>query len=66
MSKHCVPLKTVIPNFIAFFVLLGITLPCIHMTSFSVTSAKREFTPAIDSLFTSREVDSPFVNLPNK
>ena len=57
MLKYCLPLKIFIPNFVAFFVSLGIALSCIHKMSSSVTSAKREFTLAIVSLFTSREVD---------
>ena len=44
MLKHCLPLKTFIPVFVAFFVLLGITLSCIRKMLSSVTSAKREFT----------------------
>ena len=59
--KHCLSLKTLIPNFIAFFLSLGSVISCIRKMSFSVTSAKREFTPAgrppIVSLSTSREVD---------
>ena len=46
MLKHCLSLKTFIPNFVAFFVSLGIVISCIHKMSFSVTLAKREFTPA--------------------
>ena len=45
MLKHCLSLKTFIPNFVAFFVSLGIVIFCIQKMSFSVTSAKREFTP---------------------
>ena len=30
MLKHCLPLKTFIPVFVAFFVLLGIALSCIR------------------------------------
>ena len=56
-QKYRLPLKTFIPNFVAFFVLLGIAVSCIRKMSFSVTSAKREFTPATVSLFTSRKVD---------
>ena len=41
--KHCLSLKTFIPNFVAFFVSLGIVISCIHKMSFSVTLAKREF-----------------------
>ena len=44
--KHCLSLKTIIPNFVAFFVTLGIVISCIRKLSFSVTSAKREFMPA--------------------
>ena len=58
MLKHCLSLKTFIPNFVAFFVSLAIVISCICKMSFSVTSAKREFTPAIASLSTSREVDN--------
>ena len=58
MLKHRLPLKTFIPvSFVAFFVLLGIALSYIRKTLSSVTSAKREFTPSIVSLSTSREVD---------
>ena len=57
MLNHCLSLKTSIPNFVAFFLSLGIVISCIHRMSFSVTSAKQEFTPAIVSLSTSREVD---------
>ena len=47
MLKHCLSLtKTFIPNFVAFLVLLGIVISCIRKMSFSVTSAKQEFTPA--------------------
>ena len=35
--KHCLPLKTSIPNFRAFFVLLAIALSCIHTMSSLVT-----------------------------
>ena len=62
VSKLCVKtlfgLKTIIPNFVAFFVLLGIVISCIRKMLFSVTSAKEEFTLAIVSLSTSREVDN--------
>ena len=64
VSKLCVKtlfiylLKTFIPNFVAFLVALGIVISCIRKMSFSVTSAKQEFTPAIVSLSTSREVDN--------
>ena len=44
--KHCLSLKTFIPNLVAFFVSLAIVISCIRKMSFSVTSAKREFTPA--------------------
>ena len=44
--KHCLSLKTFIPNFVAFFVSLGNVISCIRKMSFSVTSTKREFTPA--------------------
>ena len=44
--KHCLSLKTFIPNFVAFFVSLAIVMSCIRKMLFSVTSAKREFTPA--------------------
>ena len=55
--KHRLPIKSFIPNFVAFFVLLVIALSCIRKMSSTVTSAKREFTPAIVSLSTSGEVD---------
>ena len=58
MLKYCLSLKTFIPNFVAYLVSLGIVISCIHKMSFSVTSAKREFTPSIVSLSTSREVDN--------
>ena len=47
VSKLCVKtsLKTFVPNFVAFFVSLGIVISYIRMMSFAVTSAKREFTP---------------------
>ena len=44
--KHCLSLKTFIPNFLAFFILLAVVLSCIGKMSFSVTSAKQEFMPA--------------------
>ena len=44
--KHRLSLKTFILNFEAFFVSLGIVISCIRKMSFSVTSAKWEFTPA--------------------
>ena len=37
MSKHCAPIKPFIPNFKAFFVLIGIALSCIRRSSFSAT-----------------------------
>ena len=46
MLKHCLSLKTFIPNFVAFLVSLGTVIYCIRKMSFPVTSAKREFTPA--------------------
>ena len=46
MLKYCLSLKTFTPNFVAFFVSLGIVISCIRKMSSSVTSAKREFTPA--------------------
>ena len=61
VSKLCV--KTLFvsenfhSNFVAFFVSLGIVLSCICKMLFSVTSTKQEFTPAIVSLSTSREVN---------
>ena len=48
--KHCLSLQTFIPNFAAYLVSLGIVLFCIRKMSFSVSSAKREFTPSIVSL----------------
>ena len=45
MLKHCLSLKTFIPNFVAFFVLLEIAISFIRKMSLSVTSAHREFTP---------------------
>ena len=56
--KHCLTLKTFIPNFVASLMLLEIVLSCIHMMSSSVTSAKPELTPAVVSLFNSRGVDT--------
>ena len=56
LLKYCLSLKTFIPNFVALFVSLGVVISCICEMSFSVTSAKREFTSAIVSLSTSREV----------
>ena len=47
MLKHCVSLKTFIPNFVAFLASLGIVISCIRKMSFSVTSEKRAFTPAL-------------------
>ena len=58
LIKHCLSLKTIIPNIVAFFVSLGIVISCVRKMSFSVTSAEQEFTPAIVSLSTSREVDN--------
>ena len=46
MLKHCLSLETIISNFIAFFVSLGFVISCICKMSFSVTSAKQEFTLA--------------------
>ena len=43
-------------NFVAFFVSLAVVISCIRKMSFSVTSAKREFTPATVTLSTSQEV----------
>ena len=64
VSKLCVKtlfiFETIIPNFVAFFVSLGIVILCVRKMSFSVTSAKQEFTPAIVSLFTSQEVDNVY------
>ena len=57
MLKHCLSLKTFIPNFVIFLVSLGIVISCVRKMSFSVTSGKREFMPAIVSLSTFREVD---------
>ena len=45
------PLKTFIPNFVAFFVFSGTASSCIFKISDSETMAKREFTPAILFLF---------------
>ena len=58
MIKHCLSHETFMPNFVVFLVSLGIVISCIRKMSFSVNSAKREFTPAIVSLSTSREVDN--------
>ena len=41
------PLKTLIPNFVAFFVFSGTASSCIFKIFDSETLAKREFTPAI-------------------
>ena len=38
--KTLLSLKTIISNFVAFFVSLGIVMSCIRKMSFSVTSAK--------------------------
>ena len=46
MLKHCLSLKTFIPNFVAFFVSLAVVISCVRKMSLSVTSAKQEFTPA--------------------
>ena len=46
MLKHCSSLKTFIPNFVAFFVSLVVVISCMFKMSFSVTSARRELTPA--------------------
>ena len=46
--------NTFISNFVAFFVLLGITFSCIRKISSSFTSATRRFTSAIVPLSTSR------------
>ena len=46
MSKHCLSLKTILPNFVAFFVSLVIVISRISKMVFAVTSAKQEFTPA--------------------
>ena len=62
MLKHCLSPKTFIPTFVAFFVSLGIVISCIRKMSFSVTSAKQEFTPAIVSLSTSWEMDIQVVH----
>ena len=43
VSKHCLSLKTFIPNFLAFLVSSRVETSCIRKMSFSVTSAKREF-----------------------
>ena len=59
MLKYCLSLKTIIPNFVAFFISLGIVTSFIRKMSFSVTSAKQELRqPAIVSLSTSQEVDN--------
>ena len=44
MLKHCLPLKTLIPNFV-HILLLGIAFSCIWMISSTVITTKREFTP---------------------
>ena len=46
MLKHCLSLKIFIPNFVVFFVSLVVVIFCVRKMSFSVSSAKREFTPA--------------------
>ena len=48
MLNHCLSLKTIIPNFVAFFVSLGIVISFIRKILFSVTSEKQEFMPAGD------------------
>ena len=39
MLKHCLSLKTIIPNFVAFLVLSRIAIPCVRKMSFWVNSA---------------------------
>ena len=59
MLKHCLALKTIILNFIAFFV--GIVRNCNILHSQDVIVghlSKTPFTPAIVSLSTSQEVDN--------
>ena len=56
--KHCLSLKTFIPNLVAFFVSLGIVISCIRKMSFSIISAKQEFSLALVSLSTSQGVDN--------
>ena len=46
MLKHFLSLKAIIPNFVAFFVSLGIVITFIRKMSFLVTSAKQDCTPA--------------------
>ena len=36
--KHCLPLKTFIPSYVVFFVLLEIALSCIHKMSSTIIS----------------------------
>ena len=53
------PLKSFIPNFVAFFVFSGTASSlCIFKISDSETLAKREFTPAILFLFGLRIIHS--------
>ena len=52
------PLKTFIPNFVAFFVFSGTASSCIFKISDSETLAKREFTPAVLFLFGLRIIHS--------
>ena len=41
------PLKTFVPNFVAFFVFSGTASSCVSKISDSEILAKREFTPAV-------------------
>ena len=52
------PLKTFIPNFVAFFVFSGTASSCIFKISYSEKLAKCEFTPAILFLFGLRVIHS--------
>ena len=52
--KHCLSLKTLISDFVALFCIITNLISCIRRMSFSVTSGKQEFTPAIVSLSTSQ------------
>ena len=52
------PLKTFIPNFLAFFVFSCTASSCIFKISDSETLAKREFTPAVLFLFGLRIIHS--------
>ena len=52
------PLKTFIPNFVAFFVFSSTASSCIFKISDSETLANREFTPAILFLFGLRIIHS--------